>query len=306
MNLSKNELQIKIFKDGIIIKNIEHLHASITVNEYSFNTAPSATIKIKGLDVDFIKKLVSDLNPIGLVPARYAVEVYAKKSGIDVVHKVFSGSLVGGDMVGAPDRTLTLKAVVGAEMLGAFSFFQAEENDTINGYVDKFFGNIQKRPTAGGSPLDISSLSSGGFKKPAIFIQKGLSSVALRGKELMGTFSEFTELIANQKPNIRYVWGIKGNTLGFFELGVIEKTHVIPYHQILNNVDVSNGVTNIKVKGFFDDFNKIEISDGIIIKSAVKSQLNYIYQVIGMSLELANKEKNKWHITLNCVYSRGL
>lgn len=297
MRLLENSLYIVIYENLVPKKIIEHLPISVEISDIGLNSIPTADIKVSGLSLEFSQKVVAQLNVIGLKPANLAIEVYAgKKTSMPPPQNmtlVFSGALIGGDLMGAPNNELILKAKVGAEMLGSFSFFLPNESDNLKTVVQKFVSN------AGNSKFSPPK------RNLSIQVDPSLAGIKLGGGEINGDFLDLFERIKEHKPNIRYVFGFDGNSLGFKVYGQVEKTHVIQSMQILNQVDIIDNITTIGILGFFDDFKGIKIGDGIKIKSKVKSQLNYLYQVVGMNIILANKEASKWHIKLKCqVISR--
>lgn len=293
MLLPKNSLVLKIYERGILIKEIDGLHVSVDIDNIGLNLIPTASISIKGLDPNFSKKLAGNLNKIGIIEAIYSIEVFAGRGeGTNKLTNdlVFSGSLIGGDIFGPPDNSLKLEAKVGVELFGSIAIYTNKQPRTIQSFLSGFIAASKG-----------SNVFNQGFFKPLIVeTSKNLKTLQVNSMVIEGDFNSALNKLIEIKPNIRYVFGVKGNVLSVITLGEIEKIHVIDSREIINSVETDRGVDNIKVTGFFNNFRKIKVGDGVRLSSSIKSYLTFTYQVVGMSIQLANKEANKWHITLRC------
>lgn len=317
MQLARNNLVCYIWHDDTEIKNTIGLHCDVSISNISFNGTPEAEIKIKGLNRQFSQELVADLNIYGMVEAKYFIVIEATRSiqGKQVLKEtVFIGSIVAGDIDGPPDNILSLIARVGVNYIGKFSVYSAKPNEMMSSVVKKAFQNIQDtKMSIGGNSLanfnnarGMARIAGGGSvnlsmrSPPSIIFSKDADGT-VNNFTIEGTINDLLLKIQHTKPNVRYIWNIRGNSLSFQTIGKPEKVHIIESRQILQAINLSEGIYNIKIKSFFNEFARIYVGDGIKVKSNVKRYLNYLYQVVGINIELSNKDNNKWFMTLDCV-----
>ncbi len=300
--LKQNKITIVIYERNNPIKVVDNLFINLTISNIGFNTIPEAVIEIRGLERLFSQGLVAELNKIGIYNAIYAIEIYAYSTDSLKREKVFAGSLIGGDIDSAPHNSLYLIAKVGVEQLGVFSIYQSQKGDTLKSLINKHFNkkNIAKSPAGNSSILSSSINFSLEAKAPEVVTLSDKENIKIEEEVLSYKFSDLLNYFIDKKPDIRYVWGTAKNTLGFYSFGKIQQLHYINSKDILHQVDISHNVTSVKIKGFFDVFKNIKVADGIKINSKIKSQINYTYQVIGITLELSNKLPI-WFITLSCI-----
>lgn len=286
MRLHENKVKVIIYEQGSPIKSVEMLYINASITDIGFNTIPKASVVIKGIDSNFSARLARGVNKLGIHQSLYTIEVYAWKAN-KAPFMIFQGNIVATDTFGAPDNDLTIQAVTGAFYMGQFSVFQIRKDSDVKDVIKDTYNNkVSKEGSTAPAPsvvvssnLDVPKFDQGVFS---------------------GSMGELLTDIQRKKLNARYVWGTKNNELGLFSIEKVENSHVVNSQSIINNIELNNGISEVTIQGFFDEFAKIKIADGVRINSRIKSHANNEYQVMGMKIDVSNYEPSKWITSLKC------